>query len=89
MYDDPESFIPDRFMKKDPEGSIYKFAPFIFGSHQCLGYRFALVEMRTILAVLLPRFRFSLDPAGPVYKRAMTITMRPKPSLKLFVSRVP
>lgn len=73
-------------MEKDTEASVYRFAPFIYGSHQCLGYKFALIEMKVILAVLLPRLVFELDPDGPVYKRQMTITMRPDPSLNLRVS---
>lgn len=86
IYSDPESFIPERFSEKDTESNVYKFAPFIYGTHQCLGYKFAMIEMKVILAVLLPRLLFELDPNGPVYKRQMAIIMKPDPSLQLRVS---
>jgi len=88
VYDDAGSFCPDRFMRKDSETNVYNFAPFIYGPRQCLGHRFALVEMRTMLAVLLRQFRFDIDPTAAEYKRDMKITMRPSPSLQLRVSLV-
>ncbi len=44
--------------------------------------------MKVILAVLLPRLLFELEPDGPVYKRKMTITMRSDPPINLLVSLV-
>ena len=88
VYSDAESFMPERFLQKDSESITYKFAPFLYGSRQCLGYRFALVEMKVMLAVLLRHLHFDLDPEGPKYKRRMTLTMKPSPSLKLKVSLV-
>ena len=89
VYSDGETFNPDRFAEPETaENSLYRFAPFLYGPRQCLGYRFALLEMRTMLAVLLPCLRFDLDPQLPVYKRRMLLTMRPSPSLQLRVSRI-
>jgi len=49
----------------------------------------AIVEMRAVLATLLRRFQFDLDPAGPAfYRRLLRFTMRIDPPLKLRVSLV-
>jgi cytochrome P450 len=86
IYTDAEAFRPERFLEKDVETNPYKFAPFLYGSRQCLGYRFALVEMRLMLAILLRNFRFELDSSSPNYRRSQGLVMRPDPSLKLRVS---
>jgi hypothetical protein len=88
VYSDAETFRPERFLEKTIDSNLYKFAPFIYGPRQCLGYRFALIEMRTMLALLLRHFRFDLDPTLPSYRRTFALTMRPSPSLKLRVALV-
>jgi len=93
MYSDADCFKPERFLhaefKTVKESNTYSFVPFLYGPRQCLGYRFALVEMRAVLAVLLRQFEFTLDPSGPaVYRRRLTVTMRPDPPLTLRVSLI-
>ena len=84
-WKDPEEFIPERFQDEtniDP----YQFLPFVTGSRICIGYKFALLEMKTILAVLLRDLKFSCIP-DVTYKRKSQITMKPDPSLRLIVSK--
>jgi len=94
VYSEADSFNPERFLLREDaddrqESSVYNFVPFLYGPRQCLGHRFALVEMRALLAVLLRQFQFSVDPAGPAeYRRRLTLTMRPDPPLQLRVSLV-
>jgi sulfite reductase alpha subunit-like flavoprotein len=49
---DPERFMPPHVAKRHPTA----FAGFGFGSRACIGSAFALLEAKTFLAVLLPRF---------------------------------
>lgn len=40
----------------------YQYFPFLLGSRNCIGQRFALLEMKIVLAKLLHRFSFALVP---------------------------
>ena len=92
MFRDADSFKPERFLRQQTdvdEPNTYHYVPFIYGPRQCLGYRFAGVEMRALLAILLHQFQFEVDPDGPVvYKRRLTLSMRPDPPLHLKVSLI-
>ena len=92
LYSDADSFKPERFLHPEmdtKDSDIYHFVPFLYGPRQCLGYRFAPVEMRAVLALLLREFQFDIDANGPaVYKRRLALTMRPDPPLQLRVSLV-
>ena len=56
LYPEPDDFKPERFLGKrviDP----YEWTPFGGGVRRCLGYAFALFEMKTILATILSQAR--------------------------------
>lgn len=61
IYDDPNSFIPERWYSK-PEMVKYKdaFAPFSAGPMGCIGKNLAMTEVRTTTAKLVLRFSFDL-----------------------------
>lgn len=82
-WDNPLEYRPERF--EDPSKIYpYSFVPFISGSRMCIGYKFALMEMKSALALLIRKFEFAPIP-GMVYKRKATITTRPDPILYLRV----
>jgi len=57
---DAEEFVPERWVKGDPvELKKYIFS-FGSGSRFCVGYNFAMMEMRLILASLLLNFEFEM-----------------------------
>ncbi|KAJ3397620.1 hypothetical protein HDV05_002901, partial [Chytridiales sp. JEL 0842] len=53
----------------------------------CIGFRFALMEFKTILAILIRNFVFEPCPEFKVRKK-LEITWKPHPALKLRVKRV-
>ncbi|KAL1412262.1 hypothetical protein Q8F55_000005 [Vanrija albida] len=80
---DAEEFNPDRFAKagipaSNVPGIWGNLLTFIAGPHNCLGYRFALMEIKIVLFVLVRNFKFEIDPADPVVERRVrSFTMRP------------
>jgi len=60
----PETFDPERFSPERREDRSHRFAwaPFGGGVHKCLGMAFSDIEVRTLLAQILARFRWSVPP---------------------------
>ncbi|XP_064625456.1 uncharacterized protein LOC135486533 isoform X2 [Lineus longissimus] len=83
-WDDPETFKPERFINNNDNINPYSWVPFVLGNRMCIGYRFALLEMKVMTAILVKRFKFSWVP-GFTYRTKLAITMRPDPPLELFV----
>jgi cytochrome P450 len=66
-YEDPEEFRPERFSdenKKKRENET--FMPFGTGPRNCIGMRFALVEIKLLLADILVKYRFEKCDQTPV-----------------------
>nr|QUF59372.1 cytochrome p450 CYP3044B5 [Brachionus angularis] len=67
IYPDPEKFIPERFNeenKKLRENCTY--LPFGAGPRNCIGMRFALLEIKFTLATILSKFKFVKCDKTPV-----------------------
>lgn len=57
----PERFDPDRFAPpREEDKRDWAFIPFGGGRHKCLGNAFAILQVKTILAILLGRYEFDL-----------------------------
>lgn len=82
VYSDPESFIPERFSAENSEDrNPYAFLPFSAGPRNCIGYKFAYIEMKTVLCTVLRSYRL-LPVAGktkvdPIFR----ITLRSRGGL--------
>ena len=61
-YDQPEMFRPSRWQDLDVPNGAY--IPFSSGPRWCVGARFAVAEISTVIGVLARTLRFRLD--GPV-----------------------
>jgi len=62
IWSEPETFRPERFSKEE-EANIqpYSWLPFGGGPRQCIGERFAMVEMKIAMTKLLSKFKMEAN----------------------------
>ncbi|XP_052869107.1 cytochrome P450 4C1-like [Anopheles cruzii] len=59
LYPEPENFDPERFSEEaQASRQPYSYIPFSVGSRNCIGQRYAMLEIKTILVKLLANFQF-------------------------------
>jgi cytochrome P450 len=86
LWDQPNAFIPERFMPGAPPPDRYAYLPFGVGARVCIGAHFALVEATLALAKLIAAFRVELDETEPVLPIGI-VTTQPERSPKFRISR--
>ncbi|XP_049859567.1 cytochrome P450 4V2-like isoform X2 [Schistocerca gregaria] len=59
IYPDPDKFDPGRFLEGGGTNALppYSYLPFGAGSRLCVGARFAMLVMKTVLATVMRQFR--------------------------------
>lgn len=72
LYAEPDRFKPERWFTLDR--SPYEYLPFSAGRHMCIGASFATQELKTVLAMLLQRYRLAVVPNSKI---SSNISMRP------------
>lgn len=87
VWDRPNEYIPERF-SKDNVASMdpYQFVPFSAGPRNCIGQHFAMNEEKVVLAKLLQRFWFEVDPNHVVLKKVAAV-MRAENGIMMHVRR--
>jgi len=64
VYRDPLRFEPGRWLEIDPSG--FEYLPFGAGPHRCIGAAFGGMQMRTVLATLVQRYRLEMVPESRI-----------------------
>jgi len=76
LWEQPEAFLPDRFIDQPHPWGIEAFIPFGAGPRVCIGASFAMSEAQLLLASLLSRFQVETISARPVMPKA-SVTLGP------------
>lgn len=84
LYPEPKRFKPERFLER--QFSAYEFLPFGGGNRRCIGYAFALFEMKLVLATVLSRFQLALADNRPVTPSRRGITTTPSGGVQMVMT---
>ncbi|KAJ3242326.1 hypothetical protein HDU81_005079 [Chytriomyces hyalinus] len=95
-------FKPERWMSSSPDsngeadheadssatGKPYgAYMPFLLGPRNCIGQRFAVLEMKALLAVFVRGFEFVKVEQG-IVKKKLLLTWKPNPGLQMKIQKV-
>jgi cytochrome P450 len=85
QFPEPETFRPERFdpASGTPPGS-YAYIPFGGGGRSCIGAPFAMMEIKTVLAMVLQRYRLDLL-AGQTVQAVLRATLQPQHGIQMRV----
>jgi len=84
-WDAPDTFDPDRWTR-DVDRPEYAYFPFGGGPRHCIGMRFARMELKTVLPVLLQNAEFELL-SDPDPEMTVGATMQPEDPVEMRVRK--
>ncbi|HEX2942223.1 MAG TPA: cytochrome P450, partial [Rhodopila sp.] len=87
LWQDPDMFMPARFMPDQPAPGRFAFMPFGAGARICVGAQFAMTEAILVLATLIGRFRVTRADETPVIPVGIITTQPDHPAQVLLSDR--
>lgn len=83
VYPEHQQFKPERFLER--QFSPYEYLPFGGGARRCIGYAFALFEMKVALATILSRYELELADNREVKPTRRGLVSAPNRSIQMVV----
>ncbi|QLG62733.1 cytochrome P450 [Halorarum salinum] len=84
FWDDPEAFDPSRWEGSREDVPEYAYFPFGGGPRHCIGMRFAMLELKLLLATVVQRARFDLV-SDPDLAFEPAATLQPRDPIRVRV----
>ncbi|KAM7305459.1 cytochrome P450 4V2 [Ixodes scapularis] len=89
-FKDPESFIPERFMSEEIKARHpFSYIPFSGGSKNCIGQKFAMMEMKLIVAKVLRKYQVECKIPMDQLNVAYEVIVKDKGGNKVWFRRRP
>ena len=87
VWNEPESFQPERFLEAQPRAQRASFNPFGYGPRTCIGNHLAMLEMQLAIATLAQRFELSRPAGARAVEKDFGTALRPRDGLWMHIRR--